>query len=77
MVKAFVDPKVYKERNKAGEVIEVVHVYYGCTQDECATTVRLRFRRDGLPGDLWNEIKARRAAGTSLRDFGGRFGDIE
>jgi len=77
MVKAFVDPKTYKELNKALDFIEVVHVYYGCPNDECETTVRLRFRKDGLPGDLWEEIRRRRAERGVLQDFGGKIGDIE
>ena len=76
MVRAFVDPKTYKELNKALEMIEVVHVYYGCTNDDCETTVRLRFRKDGQTGDLWKEIQNRRAEGKVLRDFGGKIGDI-
>jgi len=77
LVKALVDPKTHKERAKNGEIIEVVHVYYGCPNDSCATMVRLRFRKDGLPGDLFKEIQKRRAEGRILREFGGKIGDIE
>lgn len=76
LVKAFTDPNYHKEMAKNGEIIEVVHVYYGCTNDSCGTTVRLRFRRDGLPGDLFQEIQKRRAEGKLLREFGGKLGDI-
>lgn len=77
MVKAFVDPKTYKELSKSLDMIEVVHVYYGCPNEDCETTVRLRFRKDGLPGDLYKEIQKRRAEGKVLQDFGGTLGDIE
>jgi hypothetical protein len=76
MVQAFVDPQVYRERAKSGEVIEVVHVYYGCPDDNCKTTVRLRFRKDGKEGDLWREMKKRKAEGKVLQDFGGKFGEL-
>jgi len=74
MDEAGVDLGPFRERARSGEVIEVVHVYYGC--DDCGTTVKLRFRKDGKEGDLWREMKRRKAAGGVLEDFGGKIGDI-
>lgn len=76
MVQTEVDPKTHKERAKSGDIIEVVHVYYGCTVEACKTVVRLRFRKDGKEGDLWREMKRRKAEGKMLEDFGGKFGEM-
>jgi len=61
MVKALTDPGPYQELDMVGRPIEVAHVYYGCTNDECNTMVRLRYRKDGQTGDLFRMVQARRA----------------
>lgn len=61
MAKALTDTGPYQEVSLEGAIIEVVHVYYGCTNEECNTIIRLRFRKDGSKGDLFRMIEARRA----------------
>jgi hypothetical protein len=78
MVWAETDAGPYKERAQNGEIIEVVHVYFGCTNETCGTTVRLRFRKDGKEGDLWRSMKKRKKGiGRPLvTEFGGNLKDI-
>lgn len=71
MVKAMTDPKTYRELDMIGKEIETVHVYYGCPNEKCATTVRLRFRKDGEMGDLYRMGRARRNAPDKLTSIGG------
>jgi hypothetical protein len=66
MVKALTDPNDYWEPSLEGEMICVVHIYYGCPNERCNTIARLRFRKDGLPGDLARMIEIRKAAGIPL-----------
>jgi hypothetical protein len=66
MVKAFTDPEEYKELSLDGEIIAVVHIYYGCPNEQCNTIARLIFRKDGLPGDLHKVMMQRRAEGDPI-----------
>lgn len=67
MVKALTDTGPYYEPDMRGEIVEVVHVYYGCTNDEiCGSMIRLRYRKDGQTGDLWKMVQAKRANGHEL-----------
>jgi hypothetical protein len=79
MVFAKFDPGPFKERAKNGEIIETVHVYFGCPDDNCKTVIRLRYRKDGKEGDLWRTMKARRAGHGRpiVTDFGGAFDKIQ
>lgn len=79
MVWAMTDSNIFKERARNGEIIEVVHVYFGCTDEKCGTTVRLRFRKDGKEGDLWRSMKERKKGigKPIVTDFGGAFDDIQ
>ena len=66
MVKAFTDPDEYRERALSGDIISVVHVYYGCTNEQCNTIAKLIYRKDGLPGDLHRVMQQRRAEGDHI-----------
>jgi hypothetical protein len=78
MVWAKTDLGPFKEKAKNGEIIEVIHVYFGCPDDVCKTIIRLRFRKDGKEGDLWRTMKARQAGHGRpiVTDFGGSLKEI-
>ena len=65
MVKRGRDPKTYREKGLLNEVVEVVHVYYGCPNEECQTQVRLRYRKDGKEGDLNKLVNLRKELAKS------------